>query len=222
MNGADALDFGRASVAMVIRIRFYSSPTPLCSAPGEIARRGCPKRGNRRARGRASRASQLDCAPRVIPSAKSLMSGSPRCPVGSNVHRALVCGCAGGRHYAMARFHAPGQQAVRCDLSPLRGRSQREHLARPAKGPCNRSTPGAKAASCARPTLTRLFSCLELLYNHQQKSSHVTRCKQRLLLVCNAKIKSGQKRCLVTMWSPRRSVDGLVRMAIENDCYIFQ
>jgi hypothetical protein len=38
MNGADALDFGRASVATVIRIRFYSSPTSLRSAPGEIAR----------------------------------------------------------------------------------------------------------------------------------------------------------------------------------------
>jgi len=44
MNGADALDFGRASVATVIRIRFYSSPTPLRSAPSEIARRRAVRR----------------------------------------------------------------------------------------------------------------------------------------------------------------------------------
>jgi hypothetical protein len=70
-NGADALDFAAALRARRNR-----------------ASAGCPKRGNRSARGRASRASQLDCAPRVIRSAKSPRSGSLKCPVGSNVHRA--------------------------------------------------------------------------------------------------------------------------------------
>ena len=49
----------------------------------------------------------------------------------------------GGRYDALAGLHASRWQAVCDDLSALRGRSRRERLARPAKGPRNRFAPAA-------------------------------------------------------------------------------
>ena len=115
------------------------------------------------------RVSQLDCAPRPIrgPNLGSLSSGEFQMPGRVKCPSCLkFVGGPGGRHHAMARFYAPREQAVRCHLSPLRGRGQRERLARPACGPLksfDTSTGGASRAQSSLTTKLPIICNVEML-----------------------------------------------------------